>query len=144
MEASIIVVGVADTPTAEEAVRQAAELARRLGASLHMVSATKQRGVTTVGSAQEKFMFGSVDLAQQHQAAVRVTLGNDLTVTKAVIDGSAPGKAICAEAERLNAEIIVVGSVGTRGVTSFLGSIASNVMKNTPCAANLLVVFLIL
>ena len=122
-----------DTPTADDAAFQAAELASRLGASLHLVSATKQRGVTTVGSPSEQYTFGNIDLAHQHQAALRDRLGADIEITASVVNGS-PGQALCAEAERLDAEIIVVGSARTQGVARVLGSIASDVIKQAPCA----------
>lgn len=130
---SVVVVGVVDTPTADDAAFQAAELASRLGASLHLVSATKQRGVTTVGPPGEQYTFGNIDLAQQYQAALRVRLGKEIEITSAVVEGS-PGQALCAEAKRLDAEIIVVGSVRTQGVGRVLGSIASDVIKQAPCA----------
>jgi len=130
---STVVVGVVDVPTADDAAFQAAELAQRLGASLHLVSATKQRGVTTVGTSSESFTFGNIDLAQQYQAALRIRLGKDIEITNAVLDAS-PGEALCSEAKRLDAEIIVVGSVRTQGVGRVLGSIASDVIKQAPCA----------
>lgn len=130
---SIVVVGVVDMPTADDAAFQAAELARRLGAALHLVSATKQRGVTTAGAPGEQYVFGNIDLAQQYQAALKVRLGDAVEITSSVIDGN-PGSALCAEAKRLDAEIIVVGSRRTQGMGRVLGSIASDVIKQAPCA----------
>ncbi len=90
-------------------------------------------GGTTVGAAGEQYVFGNIDLAQHYQTALKVRLGDTVEITSSVIDGN-PGSALCAEAKRLDAEIIVVGSRRTQGMGRVLGSIASDVIKQAPCA----------
>jgi nucleotide-binding universal stress UspA family protein len=51
----------------------------------------------------------------------------------AVVDGD-PADALCAEAERLQADMIVVGSVRTQGIGRVLGSVANDVLRQAPCA----------
>ncbi len=129
----MIVAGVTDVPTANEAARQAANLARDLGARLHLVSAVSSRATTTVSGAGESWTFSSYDKARSHLDNLTGLLGDGLEVTTAVVD-SDPADALCAEAERLEADLIVVGSVRTQGIGRVLGSVATDVLRSTPCA----------
>ncbi|MCP4227264.1 MAG: universal stress protein [Actinomycetia bacterium] len=128
-----IVAGATDTPTANEAARQAATLARDLGARLHLVSAVSDRATTTVGGAGESWTFTTYDGARSHLDNMAGLLGNGLEVTTAVVTGD-PADAMCSEAERLEADVIVVGSVRTQGISRVLGSVATAVLQRTPCA----------
>ena len=128
-----IVVGVTDAPTADEAAKQAAALARDLGARLHLVSAVADRRTTTVGGSGESWTFTSYDSAKAHVDGLTDVLGRGFEITTAVVDGE-PAAALCAEAERLDADLIVVGSVRTQGIGRMLGSVASDVLRKTPCA----------
>ena len=128
-----IVVGVTNVSTAEDAAHQAAELARELGARLHVVSAVSERRVFRVGSTTESWTFTSFDEAQQHLATMRVSLGDGFEFSSAVMDGD-PADSLVAEAERLDADIIVIGSVGTQGIGRILGSVANEVIRKAPCA----------
>lgn len=128
-----IVVGVTDAPTADEAARQAAALARDLGAQLHLVSAVSDRRMTTVSGGGQSWTFTTYDSAKSHMANLRGLLGDGFEFTTAVVEGD-PAQALCSEAERLEADLIVVGSVRTQGIGRVLGSIASDVLRRTPCA----------
>jgi nucleotide-binding universal stress UspA family protein len=128
-----IVVGVTDAPTADEAAQQAAAFARDLGARLHLVSAVSNRATTTVRGAGESWTFTSYDSARSHLDNLSGLLGDGLELTTAVLDGD-PANALCAEAERLEANLIVVGSVRTQGIGRVLGSVATDVLRRTPCA----------
>ncbi|MGI9611494.1 MAG: universal stress protein [Acidimicrobiales bacterium] len=128
-----IVVGVTDAPTADEAAKQAVALARDLGAALHLVSAVSKRRTTTVGGGSESWTFTSYDNARTHVDALMATLGPGVELTTAVVDGD-PAEALCSEAERLQADMIVVGSVRTQGVGRVLGSVANDVLRQAPCA----------
>ena len=128
-----IVVGVTDSPTAEEAARQAAELARELGARLHLVSTLSDRRVTTVSGVGQSWTFTNHDAARTHLDGLLGSLGAGVELTTAVLEGD-PAKVLCAEAERLEADLIVVGSVRTQGVGRVLGSVAGDVLRRAPCA----------
>lgn len=128
-----IVVGVTDAPTADEATRQAVALARDLNARLHMVSAVSDREVTTVRGTGESWTFTSYQSARDHLDDMTSSFDDGVEVTTAVLDGD-PAKALCSEAERLEADLIVVGSVRTQGIGRVLGSVAGDVLRRTPCA----------
>lgn len=44
-----------------------------------------------------------------------------------------PATALCDEAERLEASIIVVGNRGVQGAARLLGSVATDVARRAPC-----------
>ena len=130
-----VVVGVADTETSMKAAHQAAELARALGAKLHLVSAVPHRGVQTISGGGETWTFTDMDLAEDHLESLEVALGENLEISSAVVYGE-PAKGIVGEAERIGADIIVVGSVRTSGIGRVLGSVAGDVLKQAPCAVH--------
>ena len=129
----VIVVGVTDVPTADDAAHQAAALAAKLGARLHLVSAVSERFSTRVGAGSESWTFTSAGAARDHIDSLRGLLGADIEYSSAVVDGD-PAKALCSEAERVGADLIVVGSVRTQGLGRVLGSVASDVLHHAPCA----------
>lgn len=129
-----IVVGVTHVATAEDAATQAAALARALGARLHLVSAVKT-ATSTMGADWTQWLFEEQELAEAHVAELAVRLGDGIEVSTAVRKGD-PAAALCAEAEALDASMIVVGSVRTQGVGRILGSVAADVLKQAPCAVH--------
>lgn len=128
-----IVVGVTDAPTADEAASQAAALARDLGARLHLVCAVSDRRVTTITGGGESWTFTSYDSAKSHMATLQGLFGDGVELSTSVVDAD-PADALCSEAERLEADLIVVGSVRTQGIGRVLGSVANDVLRKTPCA----------
>lgn len=128
---SIIVVGVDNSLTAEDAARQAADLAAGLGMRLHVVSAAVVRELLV--DTAEPAVIDGMAAAKAHLATLQDQLRDDIEITFAVVPGD-PAKVLCSEAERLDAEIIVVGSKRAQGLGRLLGSVASDVLKQTPCA----------
>jgi len=126
----IIVVGVNNSLTAEDAARQAADLAAGLGMRLHVVTAAVRRELTLDTG---PIVADEVPAAKEHLVRLREQLRDDVEITLMVVPGN-PAKALCSEAERLDADIIVVGSKRTQGIGRVLGSIATDVLKQTPCA----------
>lgn len=132
-----IVVGFTQTATAERALQEAAALALRLGSSLHVVTSLDDPSVEIVREFGDEFVIDDFENAEQ---AIRRSMANlaeapDFTV--AVLDAK-PADALIAEAERLNAEMIVVGNVRMQGPGRILGSVGSKVLHHAPC--NVLVV----
>ena len=103
-----MVVGTDGSNTASEAVRQATELAQRLGAKVHLVSA-----------------YEPVAEALQE-------LG--LEVETHAREGD-PADAILDVAEEQNADLIVVGNKGMTGAKRFLlGSVPNKISHHAPCS----------
>ena len=123
--------------TAEEAVDYACELARTLGAKLHLlhVIAVPVVGVPELGLALTSTMIDT--MVADNQAAL-----DRLAAKKAAQADIAPtilrmGDArdvINQTAKEIGADLIVVGTHGRRGVTRvLLGSVAENVVRTAPC-----------
>jgi nucleotide-binding universal stress UspA family protein len=127
-----IVVGVDASETALAAVKETATLARQLGARLHIVSAVGSEQVARGGSGTDSFRSTSLDRAQQTLAEVASRL-RDLEVTTAALKGK-PADVIVAEAENVDADLIVVGSKRMTGIGRALGSIANDVAHHAPCS----------
>ena len=130
----LIVVGVDDSETALAAAREAAELARRLGAHLHVVSAVGSERTVRVGSGSDAFTSTSLDHAEHTLADVASRIRTpDMEVTTAAVNGK-PADALVAEAERVEADLIVVGSKHMTGIRRVLGAVANDVAHHAPCS----------
>jgi nucleotide-binding universal stress UspA family protein len=104
-----IVAGTDLSRTAAIATERAALLASRVGAKLTLVHAGSHPGDALD------------DLAKQHDA-------------KAIVRSGSPAEVLVSEAERLDAGLIVVGSVGMSGTRRFLlGSVPNKVSHHASC-----------
>ena len=130
-----IVCGVDNSPTAAAAARKAAELAVALGGDLHLLSAFGKVEAETVQVGLESFVLSTDMEAERVAGAVAVELRKDfpaLEVVPAASEGR-PGEALVAAAERLDADLIVVGNKRVQGISRVLGSIARDVASHAPC-----------
>jgi nucleotide-binding universal stress UspA family protein len=129
-----IVVGVDGSPTAREAARRAAQMASNFGQSLHIVMAVPRVVVEHVnaGTSSEKFTYDNVAEAEKmvKTLASEFTSLAPTTTTVVIAD---PATALCEEAERLGASVIVVGNKRVQGAARVLGSIAGHVTRSAPC-----------
>ena len=129
----IIVVGVDATDTAHEAARVAADLAARLGSSLHVVTAFDRSGALRVEGGDVPHTVTSIDQAEALVATVAADFRPKVPeMTTAAAQGH-PAQVICEEAERVGADLIVVGNKRTHGVTRVLGAVAGKVVSHAPC-----------
>jgi nucleotide-binding universal stress UspA family protein len=136
-----IVVGTDGSDTAKEAVRQAIELARGIGAKLEIVSAyapvSNQRlretsaGVPTdvewmVNPREEVDATLAEAEEQAREAGVQAV---------AFARQGDPADAILDVAEETGAELIVVGNKGMTGAKRFLlGSVPNKISHHAPCS----------
>ena len=128
---SSIVVGVDRSETARRAADTAAEMASALGADLHVVMcAERERGVERRGGGAAVHSDWLAD-ADQFLSDLARQLPHG-SVTTSVGEGD-PAKAICDEAERLGARLIVIGNKRVQGLARVLGSVAGDVMKHAHC-----------
>lgn len=128
----VIVVGVDGSATARRAADRAAEIAASIGARLHLVSAVKVSPSREVrGPGGDTWYLD--DLGEtETQLEDMARNWPDLAVSTAGADGK-PADVIVKEAERVGAEIIVVGNRRMQGIGRILGSVASEVAHNAPC-----------
>ena len=125
-----IVVGVDESDTARRAAFRAAELASALGAPLHVVMAASRRradGLSTETGRHVDWLAG----AEQFLDALLGELPGS-AITRAVVPDD-PAAAICEEAERVEAQMIVVGNRRVQGISRVLGAIATDVARRASC-----------
>jgi nucleotide-binding universal stress UspA family protein len=130
-----IVTGVDGSETATRAARTAAELAVALGAELHVLSAYGKYQADTFSSGTEQIVFTTAKDAERTATGTVADLRRDfpqLAITSASSDGR-PADALVRAAERLDAELIVVGNKRVQGLGRVLGSVAGAVAAHAPC-----------
>jgi nucleotide-binding universal stress UspA family protein len=137
----MVVVGTDGSDTATEAVRQAVELAKEVGASVEIVSAYEpvpaQRLRQERREAPEELQWAinpreDVDAALQAAAAPAHEAGVEVSVYARQGD---PADAILDVAEERGADLIVVGNKGMTGAKRFLlGSVPNKVSHHAPCS----------
>jgi nucleotide-binding universal stress UspA family protein len=134
-----ILVGTDGSATADKAVETAAEMARQLGAELHVVTAYRASG-GGLGAASGAAMADSgAAEGLQHEAARQIaekataTWGDGLTTQAHAVSGSA-ADAILEAAESSAADLIIVGSKGMHGARRVLGSVPNSVAHGASCS----------
>lgn len=131
-----IIVGVDFSDSSELAARQAVQLAEDTGATLHLVTATRKSSGQLVQGGGETWHIDDVDRARQKLLALAGAIAPGRHVECAVLDGDA-AKALTAEAERIGADVIVVGNKRVHGVGRVLGAVALDVVRHAPCAVHI-------
>jgi nucleotide-binding universal stress UspA family protein len=137
-----IVVGTDGSETANEAVRQAAELAATLGARVHLVcvyeplptSAHAGQGEEDVPSESGWVLRPREDVDATLAAAAAVFAAAGVEVDLYAQRGD-PADAILDVAEERGADLIIVGNRGRTGAKRFLlGSVPNRLSHYAPCA----------
>ena len=138
---SSIVVGTDGSETANEAVRQAAELAGALGAHVHLVCVYEPVPSAPEGPGEPDARVESgwvlrpreaVDATLDSAAAVFAAAG--VEVERYAQRGD-PADAILDVAEERGADLIIVGNRGQTGAKRFLlGSVPNRISHHAPCA----------
>ena len=125
-----IVVGADRSDSARRAIESAAQLAADLDAPLHVVMCVSgtSESVTIDG---ERRQVDTVQSAKDYLAALE--LGASPPGITTHVSYQDPATEICAEAERLGAQIVVVGNRRVQGISRVLGSVAADVMRSAPC-----------
>jgi nucleotide-binding universal stress UspA family protein len=136
-----IVVGTDGSDTAGQAVRQAVELARSVGAKLELVSAYEpvpaQRLREERRETPEDLQWAinpreDVDATLEQAAKTAHAAGVEVDVYPRQGD---PADAILDVAEEREADLIVVGNKGMTGTKRFLlGSVPNKVSHHAPCS----------
>jgi nucleotide-binding universal stress UspA family protein len=136
-----IVVGTDGSETAGEAVRQATELAKAVGARINLVSAFEPVGNQRLREERQQvpddlqwMVNAREDVeATLNQAAEQVKAAG-VEVETFSRQGD-PADAILDVAEEQNADLIIVGNKGMTGAKRFLlGSVPNKVSHHAPCS----------
>ena len=114
---SNIVVGTDGSETAAKAVEMAAGLARRDGATLHLVTATKQPTGVAGGplAGGEPLSGAGFSLLGGQEMLAEIAAGIEGVEIKPHVGTGNPAAAIVRVAEEVGADLIVVGSKGMTG-----------------------------
>jgi nucleotide-binding universal stress UspA family protein len=136
-----IVVGTDGSDTASQAVRQAVDLAKAVGATVEIVSAYEpvpaQRLKEERRTAPEDLQWAinpreDVDATLEAAAAAARESGLEVNVYPRQGD---PADAILDVAEEREADLIVVGNKGMTGAKRFLlGSVPNKISHHAPCS----------
>jgi nucleotide-binding universal stress UspA family protein len=136
-----IVVGTDGSQTADEAVRQAVALAKKLGARLEIVSAyepvssARLRDEAQHVPADLQWMINpreDVDATLREAAELAEEAG---VASETYARQGDPADAILDVAEEQGADLIVVGNKGMTGAKRFLlGSVPNKVSHHAPCS----------
>lgn len=129
---TVVVVGFLDIETARIATREAARMATALGGRLHIVTALEDPNIEVVAAGGEEFVVDDYQAAEQAIEQFVSELADPPPVTTAVRKAK-PADLLLEEAERLEADLIVVGNVRMQGPGRILGSVGSKVVHNAPC-----------
>ena len=136
-----IVVGTDGSDTAKEAVRQATELAKTLGSSIHLVSAYEpvpdgrlREERDEVPEDLQWMVNPRSDVNSTLEDAAEELKKTGLGVEIHPREGD-PADAILDVAEEQKADLIVVGNKGMTGAKRFLlGSVPNKVSHHAPCS----------
>jgi nucleotide-binding universal stress UspA family protein len=135
-----IVVGTDGSETAAQAVRQATELARSVGASINVVSAYEPVP-TTLREEATQIPKSGVHVRARVLDPLRVLGDAADEVRQAGVEVETfaregdPADAILDVAEERGADLVVVGNKGMTGAKRFLlGSVPNKVSHHAPCS----------
>jgi nucleotide-binding universal stress UspA family protein len=136
-----IVVGTDGSETATEAVRQAADLARQLSATLAIVSAYEPVPSSRLREERQQVpddlahtVGPREDVDATLAEAAKMSKDNGVDVETFALQGD-PADAILDVAEEGNADLIIVGNKGMTGAKRFLlGSVPNKVSHHAPCS----------
>ena len=136
-----IVVGTDGSETADEAVKQAMELAKAVGAKVHLVSAFEPVGGQRLREERQQIpedmqwmVNPREDVSETLEEAAGRLRESGIQVETHAREGD-PADAILDVAEEERADLIVVGNKGMTGAKRFLlGSVPNKVSHHAPCS----------
>jgi len=136
---SEIVVGTDGSDTAAKAVTLAVDLARRGGATLHLVSAYKDP-VTSIAVAHagavavpDSGLAAALAKSTSEELLAHIALGTGGIPVQTHAMAGAPADVLIGVAEAVGADLIVVGSKGMKGARRIVGSVPNSVAHRSPC-----------
>lgn len=127
-----IVVGVTESETSQLAARTAAEYAAATGATLHVVTAVRRAQHEVIEAGSDEWEFSTLDQAQNNVSRFVDSLAVGIEHTVVALEGD-PAEVLVEEAQRVGADLIVVGNVRMQGPSRILGSVGSKVLHSAPC-----------
>ena len=131
---STVAVGTDGSGTATEAVRVAADLARRYDAQLVLVSASQDPGKRDRGGADVELQWAVSTSAQVREILARTEadLRREGIDCSTLVDEGDPADVLVRLATECGADLLVIGNKGMH--RRVLGSVPNTVTHNAPCS----------
>ena len=139
-----VVVGFDGSDSSHKAADEAAELARGLGAELHVVTVViddpKKHGFD-IDVVDERAAGAVENRSRGLRERAATTAGQldgsypEVTVVTSVLSGP-PARTLVEHAEAIGADIIVVGNRRVQGLGRLLGSVAIDILRDAPCSVH--------
>ncbi len=136
-----IIAGTDFSPPSKRAVRAAARLSQRLGAALDVAFVYDPFPVAAAAMTPLAFWpaldltSSSLAFAETGFAALARDELHDVPHETVTLSHANPALALCAYAEEVTADLVVVGTHGATGWTRvLLGGVATQVVRHAPCA----------
>jgi nucleotide-binding universal stress UspA family protein len=131
-----IVVGTDGSDTATEAVRQASDLAKSVGAKVHIVSAYEPiAGARVGGGDPETPVSPDFEVDSVLEQASGIMHAQGVEYESHARKGGDPADVILRVAEEQGADVIMVGSRGMQGAKRFLlGSVPNKISHHASCS----------
>lgn len=126
-----ILVPIDFSPDAEEALDYACEIAGALNAVIHLVCALGPVGELPLSQRMVDELSAEHRRALEQLAAQR---HRQAAFAPPVVAAADPRDLILATAARIDADLIIMGTHGRRGVSRLvLGSVAEDILRHAPC-----------
>lgn len=132
-----ILVPIDFSEQSEKAAMAACALAMKTGATVHLLHAylipVESAGLALTVSEQYVEQFVTDTRAQLRELAARLCPG--VSSGPLLVQSGDPREVITEEAKKLNAELIVMGTHGRRGISrALIGSVAESVVRTAHCS----------
>lgn len=137
MPYKVIVVGTDGSERATVALREALELAKATGGTLHVahgVSAAVTEGFADSLDAQNQLDVLKTQAEQVKSDAHGVAKAHGVTIEYHTRGARDPAEALISLAAEVDADIIVIGNRGMTGLTRILGSVPNKVSHHSRCS----------
>jgi nucleotide-binding universal stress UspA family protein len=132
-----IVVGTDGSPSAEAAVRRAAEIAKGSGAVVHLVTAFPDAPAYSepITSSAKRDRINLADVAESVLARAASEFASQGIEVETYAQQGDPANVIIEVAQEHDADLIVVGARGLTGLQRFLlGSVSGKLSHHAPCS----------
>ncbi len=137
---STIVVGTDGSDTADAAVAVALGVAARMDAVVHLVHVLKASpsGIPVAQVGSSVAVRGDAEMTREIRDAAQAVLakasaGADGVKVETHVTSGSPADALIELADKVGADLIVVGSKGMQGSRRLIGSIPNSVAHNAGC-----------
>jgi nucleotide-binding universal stress UspA family protein len=128
-----IAVGTDGSATASEAVKVAAEMAQRFDARLVLLSAVKELGDASSGSAEElQWAYNPDSRVREILYRTEQDLRERNIECSSMVDEGDPAEVLIRLAEECDADLLVIGNKGMQ--RRVLGSVPNSVTHRAPCS----------